>query len=278
MAKRYYNLEKETKAFLKRMEEVRGVLPDMAGIQRVNDYIVKRKGLGLFQGTRRKAATNFIASQNQSLSIASNSTLQVKPSWEVISWIFPRTNNLEEFVSKGDNSASLLEFTIRRTTSNFTLGTGTGTVYVSFSGPAGSAPINTWNFVSVGRIQDTQELFLSVNNSSQTKVQQTTQAIGSAQFRIGDWSPGGRPANAVIADTARWDRNLSTEERTYLYNSGQGRSFLEILAFQPTIFTNMVSYWTLTEASGIRYDWYGSNHLAPVNSPLGTEGIIENFF
>ena len=86
-------------------------------------------------------------------------------------------------------------------------------------------------------------------------------------FLTGDMS------NAFISQKV-----LSSTEITYLYNSGLGRSYLEILAYQPSLLTSMVSYWPLNESSGTRKDWHGTNHLTAVNNPLNTTGIVEELF
>ena len=38
----------------------------------------------------------------------------------------------------------------------------------------------------------------------------------------------------------------------------------------------LVSYWKLDEASGIRVDSHGTNHLTPINNPIGTSGRVGN--
>ena len=42
------------------------------------------------------------------------------------------------------------------------------------------------------------------------------------------------------------------------------------------LLTNLVSYWTLDEASGTRADSHGTNHLTPTNAPVGATGKIGN--
>jgi hypothetical protein len=278
MAKRYYNLEKEVKAFLKRMEEVRGVLPDMAGIQRVNDYVVKRKGLGLFFGNRDRSCLQVRAIQQQRITAAGVSSLLVTPSWEMVAWIFPTSVSFAEVISKASNSVSNFNFSLRSGgASNATLESSTGVSYVNTGGK--SYIINTWQFYNFGRDQSTNNLFLSRNLDSPVTVLQSTQSSSNVSFVIGNWADGSRQADAVFDGVGRWSRVLTANERSFLYNAARGSSYLEILAYRPDILVGCVSYWQLNESSGIRYDWHGTNHMSPVNNPINsTNGLIEKFY
>lgn len=279
MAKRYYNLEKETRAFLKRMEETRGTLPDGSGIQRVNDYIVKRKGLGRIFSSIYRVSQNFntIGTADR-LAVASNSTLQVKPTWEMAAWVFPkRTEGTQEQIAKATNSAAGFEFSLRYTGS-YTLQAATGTSYVAT--PGISVPINTWNFMRFGRDASTNNIFLSRNNLTPVTAVQLTQAVQNAAFTMGNWNDNvpGRSGDVNIDSVGRWDRLLTTDERAFLFNSGNGVSFFEILAYQPSLLISLISYWQLSESSGIRYDWWGDNHMIPNFTLTTSKGLIEKFF
>jgi hypothetical protein len=277
MAKRYYNLEKETKAFLKRMEETRGVLPDGAGIQRVNDYIVRRKGLGLIYSTRSTVSQVFDGINTQRLRVSSNSSLQVKPAWEIAAWILPRlASGTQEIVNKAQNAPSAFEFSLSYRSGAFSHQFSNGSSYGQTSSK--TAAINNWYFLRLGRDSSTNNVFISQNNDTPATASQATQAVGSADFSIGDWQDGNRPGNCLVDSVARWDRLLTTAERSFLFNSGRGVSFFEVLAYQPSLLTDLVSYWQLSEGSGIRYDWWGNNLLSPNFTLTTTTGIIDKFF
>jgi hypothetical protein len=279
MAKRYYNLEKETKTFLKRMEETRGVLPDGAGIARINDYIVKRKGSGLFFSKRDKSCLNVNSASQQRISITSNNSLRVSPSWEMVVWIFPRTaGSLCEYIGKSTNSVSGRDFSLLRVNNNVTLESSNTVSYISTG--AKSLTFNAWQFFNFGRDSSSGNLFLSKNLDTASTVAQSSQPSSTASFVIGDWADGGRrPSDASFDGVGRWGRVLTTDERNFIYNSGRGVSYLELLAYRPDILAGCVSYWQLNESSGIRYDWHGTNHMSPINNPLNSNiGIIEKFY
>jgi hypothetical protein len=281
MAKRYYNIEKETKAFLKRMEETRGVLPDSAGIARINDYIVKRKGLGLILGTRNKVSQVFTGINNQRLQAGSNAVLPVTPSWEMVTWIFPSSvPNQRELIVKGNNTLINYQYSLRQSFTNISVSSA-NTATTQTNTPNKAITTNTWQFIRFGRDELTTNLFLSRNNDTPvTRAQATQVAGGGASFGIGDWSDVGQPRPGIsnVDSTGRWNRVLTVAEYTFLYNSGLGVSFYEILGYQPSLLSGLVSYWQLNERGGIRYDWWGTNHLTPTSNVLATTGIIDKFF
>lgn len=258
------------------MEETRGILPDSSGIQRLNDFIVKKKGLGLIFSTRDKVSPVFNGGSTEKLRIPSNSSLQVKPEWEVVAWCFPRSTNLQEVISKAGNSPSLFEFSLRYSGTGYVHAAATGTVNTNTT--TVNASLNNWHFLRLGRIAAANNIFISLNNNTPITASQPTQAISTRDFNIGNWADDGRPFNGLVDSVGRWDRLLTVAEYTFLYNLGRGVSFFEVLAYQPSLLTGLVSYWELNESSGIRYDWWGSNHLAPNFALITTKGLIEKFF
>ena len=276
MAKRYYNLEKETKAFLKRMEETRGVLPDGVGISRVNDYVVKKKGLGLILSNRDKSSLRVIGSLQQSITVASNASLLVTPSWEMVGWIYPTsTNGVREHIGKANNNAGGYDFSLSTYAG--------GSVQLNYAGGNTSGKtftINTWQFYNFGRDGSTNNTFLSRNLDSPATAAQVTQNSSNSAFMIGNWgTANNRPSDSIFDGVGRWSRLLTSDQRSFLYNTARGTSYLEILAYRPDILVGCVSYWQLNEPSGIRYDWHGTNHMSPINNPINsTNGLIEKFY
>lgn len=282
MAKRYYNLEKETKAFLKRMEEIRGVLPDGAGISRINDYIVKRKGLNLILNTRNKVSQVFRGINNQRIQASSGTVLRLSPSWEMVTWLFPSSvPNQRELIVKGNNQQINYEYSLIQSGPLVFLQSADSAGNLVAT-PAKTLTTNTWQFIRFGRDGLTTNLFLSRNNDTPSTRAQATQTTGGAgnAFGIGDWSQVQQPRPGIcnVDSTGRWNRILTVGERDFLYNSGLGVSFYEILAYQPFLLNDLVSYWQLNENGGIRYDWWGNNHLSPTSDVITTTGVIEKFY
>lgn len=59
-----------------------------------------------------------------------------------------------------------------------------------------------------------------------------------------------------------WNRALSVDDITALYNSGKGLYYDEL---SDDLKVDLVSYWNLTEESGVRYDSHGAYHLSDQN-------------
>ena len=282
MAKRYYNLEKETKAFLKRMEETRGVLPDAAGISRLNDYIVKRKGLNLILNTKNKVSQVFSGINNQRIQASSGAVLRLTPSWEMVTWLFPSSvPNQRELIAKGNNQQFNYEYSLCQSGPSVFL-QSTNSAGNLVATPSKTLTTGAWQFIRFGRDESTTNLFLSRNNDTPGTTAQATQTTGGAgnAFGIGDWSQVEQPRPGIcnVDSTGRWNRVLTVQERNFLYNSGLGVSFYEILTYQPSLLNGLVSYWQLNENGGIRYDWWGTNHLSPTSNVITATGVIDKFF
>jgi len=283
MAKRYYNLEKETKAFLKRMEETRGVLPDGAGIARINDYIVKRKGSGLFFGNvGPRRAVRFVSAKNQTINVVSNTSLQTGTNgFTYAFWFKNITGTTRALLSKNTTSAAanneieiqiggggILNLIVSNSTINYTAGTGSNIVLD-----------NIFYFIVCNYDNITSTLNIYVNNV----LRATTAFVGTPLQSTNTLNLGRRGNNAILLDGTLndlgfWKRTLSTTELTYLYNNGVGRTYLELLAYNPNILTSMSSYWALNEQAGIRRDWHEANNLQSTNTPEYDIGAINNIF
>jgi hypothetical protein len=94
-------------------------------------------------------------------------------------------------------------------------------------------------------------------------------------MRIGAFAYAGIYTNGSIDEVGFWKRVLTADERTWLYNSGAGRTYSEADA---SLKTNLVSWWSMNApASGNWLDQHGSNHLTPSASrPTATEGVTFN--
>ena len=275
MAKRCFNTEKETKALLKRWNQTVGYLPDSAGIARVNDYILRRKGLGLLVGGIAKRGCNIVSTKSQKLTNPNTggSVLSVSDSTDFAftAWAF--------YDNTSNNAYGI--FTIENGGLNIRLyryGTGGSFRVNGANAYNSSGAVSGWNFL-VGYYDSATDIgSLQINNNAAVTAPTTTPWSAQGNISVGyevnltSYYSGG------LSDASIFKRLLSTSERTYLYNSGNGRSYLEILAYQPSLLTNMVSYWPLNENGGTRYDWNGTNHLTPVNNPLGTTGVVEGLF
>lgn len=276
MAKRYYNLEKETKAFLKRMEGTSGFSLNNAGVQAVNDYFISRKAnsRSIPNSTstlaKRFAGGSGAGSLQQHMSCPSNSSLNLTTTpftWLI--WV-KGANNVSTIISKGAGGPALA------VSGNFFKFQKAGASEIAST----VTPNNTWQLVACW--YDGTNYYIQVNNG--TIVSGAVPGGGftsnTTDFRIG--APrtlqGADPSwTGQVGRMWQWSRVLTTDERTQLYNSGNGRSFLEAIYYFPSLLNSLVSYWPLNELSGTSdgRDLYGTNNLIANNNPTVEAGIIE---
>ena len=82
------------------------------------------------------------------------------------------------------------------------------------------------------------------------------------------WTP---IKDCKMAGIGFWKRILTDQERTSLYNSGNGLTYNN---FSDSLKVNLTSYWALNEASGTRNDSHSTNHLTATGSPTSESGVI----
>ena len=89
--------------------------------------------------------------------------------------------------------------------------------------------VDTWYHVICGHDPANDVLFLSVNNVSLHTDPHTggTRDTG-ATFRLGATQAAGFRWNGLMDEVAFWKRVLTTDEITWLYNAGNGRSYADL--------------------------------------------------
>lgn len=106
-----------------------------------------------------------------------------------------------------------------------------GTNYTTVSANNyGSVPTDTWAFILSWHDPDTDKIFISVNDGSVNEVSHAGGIYnGSYAFSLG-WRIGqaGCYMDGLMDSVALWKRTLTAAERTWLYNSGNGRAYSEL--------------------------------------------------
>ena len=105
----------------------------------------------------------------------------------------------------------------------------------------------------------------------------TTQAIntGTGDLYFGREASGSIGYDGDIDECRYWNRVLTADEITWLYNSGSGRSYSDISNSNPGT-ANLVGDWSMDETSGTRVDSHGSNDLTDNNTVGSATGVISN--
>lgn len=142
----------------------------------------------------------------------------------------------------------------------------------------GSIPTNQWIFGDAG--WDGSEIFIRLNNG----VKDTMGFSGpfnetTIHFGLGEFLEDSRHLAGRLDSTFFYKGGtLTDQEITFLYNSGNGRTYAEVAAHSTlgTKFDGTNGYWwNLDEVSGTRYDATGGGKdLTPVNSPSLAQGVV----
>lgn len=180
-------------------------------------------------------AAVFTASSEQYLDHVDNTGLSVSDiDFTLAGWVL--------FTGSTAGSAYILGQWDDGTNRSSILNLDTGVIYYNISdngttnnyatGPAVS--VDTWYFFVCGHDAGNNQIFLQINNGTNNTTSWTTGAFDSgAPFAFGAGFAAGVPYkffNGRLDQVGFWKRMLTTDERTWLYNAGAGRSYAEIVA------------------------------------------------
>ena len=222
-----------------------------------------------------EAAADFNGS-NQYLSSASTELKKGNTSFSFGEWV-----NASNVVSRGlignlQGSGSNRGYGIRLesglpkiyiSTSNFD--SGNYAVAVSST----TLSINTWYFIAGVYDADADLLKIKVNGGAFN----TTSWANGSNPNAGDFHLGALDSSLWFLDGKLdlaffYDKALTEAELNALYNSGNATAYSSLSAAQKT---DLVSWWSLSETSGTRYDQHGTNNLTDNNSVGWAAGILD---
>lgn len=130
-----------------------------------------------------------------------------------------------EYLVYFDNAATKLVFTVSAT------GTSTTTV-VNASTTQTTA---TWYFFVAWHDTDDNKIYLQINDGTVAEAAHTTGvfATGTGGFDICSFSGNANHFDGLVDEVGFWKKTLASDERTWLYNSGSGRSYTDIVNYVP---------------------------------------------
>lgn len=139
----------------------------------------------------------------------------------------------------------------------------------------GTPSINTWYFISCVYDSVNDLMKINVDGGAFNTVSQTTGAGGKSGLTIGtDAVLVNRYIDSKIDLAFFYDKALLQSEVTALYNSGNATAYSSLSAAQKT---GLVSWWSLSETSGTRYDQVitSANNLTDNGSVGWAAGILD---
>ena len=97
--------------------------------------------------------------------------------------------------------------------------------YTVLADGLGSPSVDTWYFLTAWYDSVLQTINIQVNNGTINSVAAAAGVYtSSAQFCVGSRQDEGSVLAGMVDELSYWHKVLSTKEKTYLYNSGNGRS------------------------------------------------------
>ena len=225
-------------------------------------------------------AAQFTIANSEYLSRASNSSLQTGDiDWTIAGWFKFDGGGSQCIVSKDSATSGKREYQLTYFVgpTNAVLGqVFTATDVARQVSSAGIPTANTWFFFTFWHDAAANTINLEFNANGSIISTNTTgalQAASDAEFRLGSNAFSGSPLYLGGAEQAIgfWKRTLTSGEKTFLYNSGNGRNYSELSAGDKT---SMVSWWALNETSGTRNDSHGTNHLTDNNTVTSSIGPV----
>ena len=214
-----------------KLEEASGSRADSFGTNTLTDNNTVTQAAG-----KLGQAGLFTQANTEYLSIASNTGLQFgEKDWTLTAWIKLTSKSvsfdLQALITKNSIVAGTREMELMyRASTDVFMAIVFSAVDVQSADIAatnfGSPTIGVWYFVAVTYTVATNAVAISVNAGTQnTGVIGATLQSSTAEFWIGASAYAGfpLPADAAIDSIGRWNRVLSADEISYLYNGGTGR-------------------------------------------------------
>ena len=215
-------------------------------------------------------SAEFTAANSEYLSIADNASLDsgdVDYTWTA--WIYLNSKSANMYaVSKANGSTDEYKILYEVSTDRLKFNIAGSALA---AGTLGSPSTGTWYFVCAWHdsVGDTQNI--SINNSTTDSVAYAGGSpSGDSIFALGSYGAGNFMWNGLIDEVGFWKRVLTADERSSLYNSGDGKNYNRLTTAEKV---SMVSYWKLDETSGTRNDTHGTNHLTD-NNTVTSAGVL----
>jgi hypothetical protein len=220
-----------------------------------------------------KMGADFVSTSSEYLSSASADFDKGNESFSFGCWVKQDTHVVNagiigKYNATGNNRSYMITTPASGTFRIVMSNDGTSAITLDSAGHT----ITEWNFV-VGVYDSVNDLQkLSVNGSDFITATNTTGAYisSTADFVLGLQTTA--YLDGQIDGAFFYDKALTQDQVTSLYNSGNGKAYANLTADD---LTSLVSWWQLNELSGNRSDSHGTNTLTDNNSVLSALGKIQ---
>jgi hypothetical protein len=210
------------------LEEASGTRSDSFG----SNHLTSLNGVTSTLGKVGNAAA-FAAASLQSLSIADNADLSVSGDFSFSAWATPTgVSGVDTIFAKDDNAGNR-EYHCYFQTAHIS--------FAVFDSSSGFSSVSTGNVISAGVTYHVILTYDSVDKKTRIYLDNGSASVAAspltngpknaaAAFRLGTWADNSFPMEGWIDEVGFWKKVLTASERTWLYNSGAGRSYANIVA------------------------------------------------
>jgi hypothetical protein len=177
---------------------------------------------------------DFEAADTEYFDIADNTDLSMGDiDFEIAGWfnfetngsfagLISKLNGANEYGLQYQNAGAYLSWNIRNSAND-----GWGTLHATSAGALSTA---TWYFITAGHDSVNNLIYVTLNAGSPESTAWSQGCNDStSSFRLGDQNASGY-FDGLMAKVGVWKKVLTTDERTWLYNSGTGRTYAQIVA------------------------------------------------
>jgi len=212
------------------LNESSGTRADSAGSNDLTDVNTVTSAVG-----KQGNAAEFVIGNDEYLSIDDNADLGYSGDFSVAGWFYRGSSgNPDYLMGKGSDVFAENEWLMRTVFES----TGIQLRAVVFN-TAGSSTIvkvnqdltaNTWYFFTLTFTAATNAITLSINAGTRATGSRSGVARKAHPFRIGKFGGNAQRWGGRVDEVGFWKRPLTTADEAWLYNSGTGRTYAEIVA------------------------------------------------
>jgi hypothetical protein len=219
------------------LDEASGNAIDAHGANDLTDNNTVGAAAGLVSGAR-----DFESGNNEHFNLADNADLSLGAdtsfSWAL--WFKAEqdpTASGRTLLSKSSGEDSGCEYSLWFDTGSsgqkisFRVGNGSSSAQALSESPYGVVDNTNWHFIVVWHDAAADTLNVQIDNRSPVATAWSggTQN-GATEFQLGHYSAWGARWDGLLDEVGFWKKALTSDERTWLYNSGAGRSYADIVA------------------------------------------------
>lgn len=206
-----------------KLEEASGTRVDSFGANDLADNFTVTQAVGKVGN-----AGQFTRVNSEYLSIADNAALSVgDEDFTIVAWVYLDSTGITQYIAAKSLTGNNAGWWLNVLSSNvFGLNTASGAAQQNFSHSL-SLSSATWYFVVAWYDSVANTLNIQVNNGTPESTAQTLTIVDNAeQFVLGTYSGADSVFwNGRIDEVGFWKKVLTAQERTDLYNSGNGNTY-----------------------------------------------------